>query len=152
MDALVTSLTQVLDLLHGDILAAVDPLKDEEINWVHPPLSNTIGILLRHIAASERYWIGEVAGGRAMHRVRSAEFGRERLSKAPLVDDLRHAHTEVREVVQKLTGADLMTEIEVELRGSRRRATRAWAVMHSMQHTGYHLGQITLFKKMATSS
>ena len=152
MDALVTSLTQVLDLLHGDILAAVDPLKDEEINWVHPPLSNTIGILLRHIAASERYWIGEVAGGRAMHRVRSAEFGRERLSKAPLVDDLRHAHTEVREVVQKLTGADLMTEIEVELRGSRRRATRGWAVMHSMQHTGYHLGQIQLFKKMATSS
>ncbi len=151
MDALGTSLTQVLDLLHADILAAVDPLKDEEINWVHPSLSNTIGILLRHIAASERYWIGEVAGGRAMQRDRSAEFGRERLSKGPLVDDLRRAHTEVREVVQKLTGADLMTEVEVELRGSRRRATRAWAVMHSMQHTGYHLGQIQLFKKMATS-
>ncbi len=151
MDALVTSLTQVLDLLHDDILAAVDPLKDEEINWVHPPLSNTIGILLRHIAASERYWIGEVAGGRAMHRVRSTEFGREHLSKAPLVGELRRAHAEVREVVQKLTGADLTTEIEVELRGSRRRATRAWAVMHSVQHTGYHLGQIQLFKKMATS-
>jgi uncharacterized damage-inducible protein DinB len=151
MDALVTSLTQNLDLLHEDILAAVDPLKDDEINWVHPPLSNTIGILLRHIAASERYWIGEVVGGRAMNRVRSAEFGGERLSKAPLVDDLRRAHTEVREVVQKLTGADLMTEVEVQLRGSRRRATRAWAVMYSMQHTGYHLGQIQLFKKMATS-
>lgn len=151
MDALTTSLTEILDLLHDDLFAAVDPLKDEEINRAHPPLSNTIGILLRHIAASERYWIGEVAGGRAMHRVRSAEFGRERLLKAPLVDDLRHAHTEVRDVVQKLTGADLMTDIEVELRGSRRRATRAWAVMHSMQHTGYHLGQIQLFKKMATS-
>ncbi len=60
-----------------------------------------------------------------MHRVRSTEFGRERLSKAPLVDELRRAHAEVREVVQKLTGADLTTEIEVELRGSRRRATRA---------------------------
>src|SRR5574337_1581930 len=146
MDALVTSLSQVLDLLHDDILAAVDPLKDDEINWIHPPLSNTIGIMLRHIAASERYWIGEVVGGRVMHRVRNAEFGHERLSKAPLVDDLRRAHTEVREVVQKLTGADLATEIEVELRGSRRRATRAWAVMHSIQHTGYHLGQIQLFK------
>ncbi len=151
MDALGTSLTQVLDLLHTDILAAVDPLKDEEINWVHPSLSNNIGILLRHIAASERYWIGEVAGGRAMQRNRRAEFGRERLSKAPLVDDLRRAHTEVREVVQKLTGPDLMSEVEVELRGGRRRETRAWAVMHSMQHTGYHLGQIQLFKKMATS-
>ena len=151
MDALVTSLTQVLDLLHDDILVAVGPLKDEEINWIHPSLSNTIGILLRHIAASERYWIGEVAGGRAMHRIRSAEFGHEWLSKAPLVDDLRRAHTEVREVVHKLTGPDLMTEVEIELRGSRRRATRAWAVMYSMQHTGYHLGQIQLFKKMATS-
>lgn len=151
MDALATSLTAVLDLLHDDIFAAVDPLKDEEINRAHPPLSNTIGILLRHIAASERYWIGEVAGGRAMHRVRSTEFGHEPLSKAPLVDDLRRAHTEVREVVQKLAGPDLVGEIEVELRGSRRRATRAWAVMHSMQHTGYHLGQIQLFKKMTTT-
>src|SRR3989442_15844846 len=125
MDALVTSLTQVLDLLHDDILAAVDPLKDEEVNWVHPPLSNTIGILLRHIAASERYWIGEVAGGRVMHRVRSTEFGRERLSKAPLGDDLRHPHTEGREGGQKVTGGDLMGEIEVDLRGSPRRARRA---------------------------
>ncbi|HVH31899.1 MAG TPA: DinB family protein [bacterium] len=151
MDALATSLTQVLDLLHDDIFAAVDPLKDEEINWAHPPLSNTIGILLRHIAASERYWIGEVVGGRAIHRVRSAEFGHERLSKATLMDDLRRAHTEVHDVVERLTGPDLMAEIEVQLRGSRRRATRAWAVMYSMQHTGYHLGQIQLFKKMATT-
>lgn len=151
MDALGKSLTEVLDLLHDDIFTAVETLGDEEMNWVHPPLSNTIGILLRHIAASERYWIGEVAGGRTMQRNRSAEFVRERLLKAPLVDDLRRAHAEVRDVVQKLTGADLMTEIEVALRGSRRRATRAWAVMHSMQHTGYHLGQIQLFKKMATA-
>jgi uncharacterized damage-inducible protein DinB len=151
MDALTTSLTQVLDQLHDDIFAAVDPLQDEEINRAHPPLSNTIGILLRHIAASERYWIGEVVGGLATHRVRSTEFGHEPLSKAPLVDDLRRAHTEVRGVVQKLAGPDLVAEIEVELRGSRRRATRAWAVMYSMQHTGYHLGQIQLFKKMATT-
>lgn len=152
MDALAASFTQVLDQLHDDILSAVEPLSDEEINRAHPPLSNTIGILLRHIAGSERYWIGEVAGGKAMHRVRSAEFGLEALQKAPLLDNLRRAHGEASEVIQKFAGPDLMTEIEVEVRGTRKRATRAWALMYSMQHTGYHLGQIQLYKKMASSS
>ncbi len=151
MDTLATSITQVLDLLHADIFTAVESLGDEEINAVHPPLTNTIGILLRHIAGSERYWIGEVAGGRVMHRDRPAEFVREQLRKAPLVDDLRQAHAEARDLLQRLAGADLLSEIEVELRGSRRRATRAWAIMHSLQHTAYHLGQIQLFKKMATT-
>jgi uncharacterized damage-inducible protein DinB len=151
MDTLATSITQVLDLLHADIFAAVEPLGDEEINAVYPPLTNTIGILLRHIAGSERYWIGEVAGGRVMHRDRPAEFVREPLRKTPLVDDLRRAHAEVRELLQRLTGTDLLAEVDVELRGSHRRATRAWAMIHSMQHTAYHLGQIQLFKKMATT-
>src|SRR3989441_9544036 len=152
MDALGTSLTQVLDLLHTDILAAVDPLKDEEINWTHPQLSNNIGILLRHIAASERYWIGEVVGGRPLHRKRETEFEHEQLQKAPLVENLRRAHAEVQELLRSLTAADLAASIEVESRGGTRRLTKAWALVHSIQHTAYHLGQIQLFKKMAITS
>lgn len=151
MDPTVASLSQLLESLHEDIVKAVDSLSDDEINWAHPHLSNTIGILLRHIAGSERYWIGEVVGGRAMHRQRETEFTRERLRKTPLVDDLRRAHAEIQGVLRGLTEADLAAPVEVQYRGGGRTFTKTWAIAHSLQHTAYHLGQIQLYKKMATA-
>lgn len=152
MDPSVTPISQTLEVLHEDIFKAVEPLGDAEINWVHPQLSNTIGILLRHVAGSERYWIGEVVGGDAMHRKRETEFTHEPLTKAPLVENLRRAHTEVQEVLRSLSAADLAAPIDVESRGGTRRVTKVWAILHSIQHTAYHLGQIQLFKKMATAA
>ena len=152
MDAMTQPISQVVELLHEDIFKAVEPLGEMEINWTHPKLSNSIGILLRHIAASERYWIGEVVGGRPVHRKRETEFEHEQLQKAPLVESLRRAHAEVQELLRSLTAADLTASIDVELRGGTRRLTKAWALVHSIQHTAYHLGQIQLFKKMATIS
>ncbi len=151
MDPLVASLRQMLDQLHDDIYRAVDPLGDEAINWAHPHLSNTIGILLRHIAGSERYWVVEVAGGRPVHRDRASEFVRERLVKAELLTGLRAAHAEVQEVLGGLGAADLASEVEIDFRGARRRVTRGWAVLQAVQHTAYHLGQIRLFARMATA-
>ena len=152
MDTMTQPISQVVELLHEDIFKAVEPLGETEINWTHPQLSNNIGILLRHIAASERYWIGEVVGGRPLHRKRETEFEHEQLQKAPLVENLRRAHAEVQELLRSLTAADLAASIEVESRGGTRRLTKAWALVHSIQHTAYHLGQIQLFKKMATIS
>ena len=152
MDAMTQPISQVVELLHEDIFKAVEPLGETEVNWTHPQLSNSIGILLRHIAASERYWIGEVVGGRLLHRKRETEFEHEQLQKAPLVENLRRAHAEVQELLRSLTAADLTASIDVELRGGTRRLTKAWALVHSIQHTAYHLGQIQLFKKMATTS
>lgn len=151
MDPLVASLSQMLDQLHGDIGAAVEPLDDDAVNWAHPHLSHTIGVLLRHIAGAERYWVVEVAGGRPVHRNRPAEFVRERLRKAALLEGLRAAHAEVQGVLARLTDADLAAEVEIEFRHARRRVPRGWAVVQAIQHTAYHLGQIRLFAKMATA-
>lgn len=151
MDSTVTPLSQMLQSLHEDIFNAVEPLSDTEINWSHPHLSNTIGILLRHIAGSERYWIGQIAGGRRVIRDRNAEFVRERLRKAPLVENLRMAHNEAQEVLHSFSDADLVTPIAVEWRGGTQRFLRMWAIVHAVEHTAYHLGQIQLVKKMATA-
>jgi uncharacterized damage-inducible protein DinB len=150
MDPLITPISQTVTYLHDDIFDAVASLGDAAINWTHPPLTNTIGILLRHIAGSERQWIGAVAGGLALDRNRDAEFAKEQLQKAPLVDNLRRAHENVQTVLAALTASDLAAEIEVTWRGKARRVTKAWAILHSVQHTAYHLGQIRLFAKMAS--
>lgn len=151
MDPFVAPFVERLDSVHEDIYAAVEPLTDEAINWRHPSLSNTIGILLRHTAGSERYWIVQMVGGREIERDRDAEFAGEHLAKAPLVAALRAAQREVRDVLARLTPADLSQTIELPYRGGTRTAARQWAVLHSLTHTAYHLGQIQLFKKMAGS-
>lgn len=152
MDPRVKPYAESLDRLHGDIFAAVEPLGDAEINWAHPHLSNTIGILLRHVAGSERYWIGQFVGGRPAERDRDTEFVREALAKEPLVEGLRRAHALVTEVLEGMTAERLLEELEITYRGKSQKSTRAWALLHSLQHTAYHLGQIQLFKKMATSA
>jgi len=150
MDPMIVPYAQALEILHTDFHRVVEPLTDQEINWRHPYLSNTIGILLRHVAGSERYWIGEVVGGRPAQRNRASEFGHEPLSKGPLVEDLREAQAVATAVLERLTAADLLAEVEVTFRGRTSQATRAWAILHSLQHASYHLGQVQLFKKMAT--
>lgn len=150
MDPQVEPFIQTIDQLHDDLYRAVEPLTEVAINWRHPHLSNTIGILLRHIAGSERYWILEVMGGRPIQRRREAEFEREHLEKAPLVEHLRAAHAEVTDRLAQQQPEELSAEVEVMFRGRSQTFTKAWAILHSIQHTAYHLGQIQLFRKMAT--
>jgi len=152
MDPLVTPYLEHLDRLHEDIYEAVEPMSDAAINWRHPQLSNSIGVLLRHIAGSERYWIVQTVGGMAVPRDRDAEFGRERLTKTPLAADLRRAHQEARRVVERLGASDLVRTLQLPYRGSTRTVTAQWALLQSLQHTAYHLGQIQLFSKMAGSA
>ena len=149
MDPQINPFIETLDLLHEDIFKAVEPLSDDEINWRHPHLTNTVGILLRHIAGSERYWIIEVAGGRPFHRKRDEEFGKDRLQKAPLVENLRQAHGEVKAALENFTARQLLEEVEHTYRDIPRRITKSWAILHSLTHSSYHLGQIQLFSKMA---
>ena len=146
MDPQARAFVEIINILHDDMVKAVDGLTDAQINWRHPHLSNTIGILLRHVAGSERYWIVEVVGGRPIHRRRDTEFERERLEKKPLVENLRAAQAEVTGILERLTAGDLSTEVQHQAG----HVTKAWAILHSIQHTAYHLGQIQLFRKMAT--
>jgi len=146
MDPQARAFVETINLLHDDMVKAVDGLTDAEINWRHPHLSNTIGILLRHVAGSERYWIVEVVGGRPIHRRRETEFAGERLEKEPLVDSLRSAQAEVTGIVGKMAPRELTDEVQHQAG----HVTKAWAILHSIQHTAYHLGQIQLFRKMAT--
>jgi len=142
------AMSDTLESLHTDIFKAVESLTDEHINWVHPHLSNSAGILLRHIAGSERYWIVDVVGGRSIHRDRATEFTHEPLKKGLVVEGLRDAHASVRQVLQQLRPTELMDEVEAPGRGYR--VTKGWALLHSLTHTAYHLGQLQLFRKIAT--
>ncbi len=67
-----------LQSLHADILAAIDGLPAIALDWSPDPEINSVAVLVTHVAGSERYWIGEMAGGRPAQRSSSPRVRRQR--------------------------------------------------------------------------
>lgn len=148
MDPYLVPYLHFLEDLRRQVVATVEPLDDDQINRALPGLQNTVGILLRHVAAAEQYWIGEVAGGRPAHRKRDAEFGHERLQKAALLADLERAAVITRDTLALLSAGALLEEVAVERTHGTIKETRAFAVVRATQHLAYHLGQLRLMVKL----
>jgi uncharacterized damage-inducible protein DinB len=140
---------KVLDELHRETQTIVGPLGEEEINRRIAGLQNTVGIVLRHMAGSERFWIGEVVGGIPAHRNRDAEFAGDRIDKAAVLADLERAASTTRQVLSGLRAADLVTDVEVRRAQGTVREPRGQALLHATQHLAYHLGQLRLLAKLA---
>lgn len=148
MDPHVAPHLNVLEDLHRQVAETVTPLGDDDINRTVPGLGNTAGILLRHIAGSERYWIGEIVGGRPAHRNRDSEFGHERLQKGALLAELDRVRTLTREVLGRLDAADMLQEVEVQRTRGVVKESKALGVLHATQHLAYHLGQLRYMAKL----
>ncbi len=149
MDPEVGVMHEVIEDLRGQLFKVLDQLDEADINRTFPGLQNTIGILLRHMAASENYWISGVAGGGSQARNRDAEFGREPLAKQDLVRTVREAQAGTERVLTGLRAADLQAPVQAERARGTVQTTKAFALMHALQHLAYHLGQIRLLAAMA---
>ena len=62
MDATVQGLATQLDGGWSGFLKQVGAVEDDLFHWAPGPAFNSVAILLRHLAGSERYWIGEAVG------------------------------------------------------------------------------------------
>jgi uncharacterized damage-inducible protein DinB len=150
MDPLVAPYVKVLDDLRRQVAETVAPLDDDQINRAVPGLRNSVGILLKHMAGSERYWIVEVAGGTPVHRNRDTEFEPTPVRKAALLADLDRVGAQSREVLERLVATDLLQEVEVRRRTGEvvQKEMKAGALLHATQHLAYHLGQLRYLAKL----
>jgi uncharacterized damage-inducible protein DinB len=148
-DEFVNAVADVLEDLRRQVVEAVADLDDEDVNRRFPGLRNTVGILLRHIAGSERYWVQGIVGGATVLRHRDAEFGSDRLEKAVLLATLRTVGEESARVLAQVTPERLAGTVRVERAGGSAEVTRAWALLHAVQHLAYHLGQIRQLAALA---
>jgi uncharacterized damage-inducible protein DinB len=152
VDPDVAVMHKVLEDVRAQLFKEVEILEDADLNRTFPGLQNTIGILLRHMAGSERYWISGVAGGGSLDRDREAEFVREPLAKGALLNNLRATQAATEGVLSRLGSDELRGSVEVQGARGTWKATRAWAILHAIQHLAYHLGQVRLMAGMARHS
>lgn len=146
MQTFFTDYINLLQERHNDIFEALEGLPPAALDWTPGPNMNSISVLVFHLTGSERYWIGDIAAQEPSHRDRDAEFrvrdvGMDVL-KERLGDNLEYA----RNTLNKFTIQDLETT-RVST-GDRRTFTVAWALLHALEHTTLHLGQIQITRQL----
>ena len=136
----------ILQTCHTDILKALDGLPPAALDWTPGSDTNSISVLVFHLTGAERYWIGDVAAQDPTERNRDAEFkvhdvGLDVLKKR-LIDNTEYART----ALEKFTIQDLEAT-RVSARDGRE-FTVAWALIHALEHSTLHLGQIQLTRQL----
>jgi uncharacterized damage-inducible protein DinB len=136
----------LLQQRHNEILDALEGLPDDALDRSPGTDMNSLSVLVFHLTGAERYWIGDVAAQDPKERDRDAEFrvhdvGVDVLKKR-LGDNLEYT----RNALEKFTVQDLeMTRVSAR---DGRSFTVAWALLHALEHTTLHLGQIQLTRQL----
>ncbi len=138
---------QALQRLHTDAAAVLEHLPAAALNW--RPLegdesTNSLAITLAHMAGSERFWVGEVAGGQPAHRDREAEFHVQAASAEELLALLDQALAVTQAALSRLAPAALDETVTTR----DRTVTRRWAVLHAIEHLAVHLGHMQLTRQL----
>ncbi len=150
MDAGVKGLAEHLDTVWSSLLKDVEGADDRLLQWSPGQEFNSAAVLLRHLAGSERWWIGEAIGGIPSHRVRNAEFAHDEPRRADVLHAVEDARAVTRRVLSGVSMADLEAETAptVTVGKPPTRPTKLWALLHYLEHLGYHRGQVLLLLKL----
>ena len=128
--------------LHNEIKKSIKGLDPEALDWVPAGETNSINVLVVHLASAEKFWAAEIALGLTSDRNRPEEFKTAGLSEEALVSVLDDTLVELETAFRQLKLFDLD-----KIRHSAQHkldVTTAWAILHALEHTAQHVGHIQL--------
>ena len=143
-------IAKFFDRIYTLIEQVSEGLDNTELNWRPSPKSNTIGILLKHIAVGEVILVHEVTGGKERPHDRPDEFEMDSFQIENLQEELAQVQTTTKKVLAELT-EEQMTEarpIFARTLGREIQINVHWALMHAIEHAAQHIGQIFYIRKM----
>lgn len=112
------------------------PTKDE---------SNSLFVLGTHVIGSEHGWIYEILGNGEKTRNRAAEFLSQGTDLSALKSEYERVAEETKKILEALTEDDLKTTRHRESHGD---VTVRWILLHVIEHSSEHLGQMELTKQL----
>ena len=74
MEKFYTDCLERFTTLHKEIKSALDGLPAEALDWYPAEETNSINVLVVHLASAERFWAADVPLGQDSERVRAEEF------------------------------------------------------------------------------
>lgn len=127
------------------LVSCLGKLSVEQI-WQSPNDNcNSVGNLILHLEGNITQWIMSGLGGLPDHRTRPAEFvGNQGLKKEELIERITRAIQDSVSVVDGLSEGDVMEARNVQVFEE----DGIGILIHVIEHTSYHTGQVTLLTKM----
>ncbi len=139
-----------LEALHATAKEAAQDLDQDALDTSIGMATSSISELLAHIAGSETFWIGDMAGGIPSGRVRDEEFETKSVPAADLFARLDASLDLARRVLDGLTLDDLSRTRPHP--GSGRPYTVAWSLLHALEHAALHVGHLEVTRDILTKS
>lgn len=140
-----------LNYLREEVKREIHGMTAEGLNWKpSAPNTNSVFALTTHIAGTEAAWIHHFVGNRKIARDRDSEFASQGSDVTVLTDLLNKAQDITCQVISQLSSHDLSTEKPSGQSGNA--VSYRWAILHTIEHLGQHLGHLALTKQMYESS
>jgi uncharacterized damage-inducible protein DinB len=146
MEAYFEQFVGQLRSLHESMRREVDGLSLEAIDWSPGPEMNSIGVVMVHVAGSEKHWLGDVIAGEKTGRDREAEFRSRGRDPASLNAGLDEMLEYAQGIVSRLRIEDLGAERVAY--GDGRTMPVGLCLLHVVQHTAVHLGHIQMTRQL----
>jgi uncharacterized damage-inducible protein DinB len=132
--------------LHRDIEQALAALPPDALDWTPGPEMNSINVLVVHLTGAEKFLSSDIVMGQPSGRDRPGEFRATGLKADELVTRLRQAEAVLRAAFEQLSLGDLEAQ-RIDPRDGKT-VRPAWALLHALDHTGVHTGQIQMISQM----
>lgn len=134
--------------LRDQIKSLLEGLPEEALDW--RPIegegelaTNSLGVIVTHLAGSGMYLIKEIIGGQPVHRDREAEFASRHVNASTLKARLDGAVKIVEGVLSPLKEG----QMEEDRKYRDRTAKVRWIILHVIEHTAQHLGHMQLTRQ-----
>lgn len=115
-------------------------LSDEAARKVATPSGLTVHQIVRHLAGVERGWISEHFADQPRERKRDSEFHDDGTSLADLLAGFRAETSQSDEIIAAHSLDDVSQNRDHSLR---------WILLHLIEETSRHLGQLDLLTELA---
>jgi uncharacterized damage-inducible protein DinB len=124
---------------------AIEQVKDDDLHVAIDPESNSIAVVMRHIAGNMRSrWTDFLTSdGEKPDRNRDAEFEPRPVTRQQLIEEWERAWTLAFETLETLTDADMSRTVMI--RGEAHSVTQA--IHRQVAHAAYHSGQIVFLAR-----
>jgi uncharacterized damage-inducible protein DinB len=136
--------------LHEDARQVVMGVPQEKLDWSPGEGVNSMAVLVVHMAAAERFWIGDVALGEPSNRDRASEFEVGGLSLDELLARLERSERYLAKALVQLALEDL-NAVRISPRNGKE-VTVGYCLAHALAHTALHVGHLQLMAEAAVDS
>ncbi|MBI4197650.1 MAG: DUF664 domain-containing protein [Chloroflexi bacterium] len=136
-----------LDYLRNEAKKEIRGMNLNALNWKPAvPDTNSPFAIVTHMCGTEAQWLHEFVGGVAIQRSRDAEFAAKGSSVQELEALLDRTAETTRRILRGTSGDDL-SKLKPPSPG-REPVSYRWAVLHTIEHLGQHLGHLSLTKQL----